>query len=133
MFRDRDELPGASDLGAKLREELQRSRYLIVVCSANDVAVAIADGLAAQVKTGVAEIGDFDSKSGVDVDLLIGPELRRDREHARDVAARDLRDGHSRHRRRARLRLRARTGRATNDADGTKGHDWSHDVYPEAD
>ena len=35
VFRDRDELPGASDLGAKLREELQRSRYLIVVCSAN--------------------------------------------------------------------------------------------------
>ena len=37
VFRDRDELPGASDLGAKLREKLQRSRYLIVVCSANSV------------------------------------------------------------------------------------------------
>jgi flavodoxin-like protein len=36
-----------------------------------EVAAAIADGLAAHVKTGVAEIGDYDSRSGEDVDLLV--------------------------------------------------------------
>lgn len=33
VFRDRDELPGASDLGGKLRSYLRKSRTLIVVCS----------------------------------------------------------------------------------------------------
>src|ERR1044072_4729521 len=33
IFRDRDELPGASDLGGKLTEALTRSRNLIVICS----------------------------------------------------------------------------------------------------
>lgn len=33
VFRDRDELPGASDLGLKIREALQSSRFLIVICS----------------------------------------------------------------------------------------------------
>jgi hypothetical protein len=33
VFRDRDELPGASDLGGKLTESLTRSRNLIVICS----------------------------------------------------------------------------------------------------
>ena len=33
IFRDRDELPGASDLGGKIQEALQRSRNLIVICS----------------------------------------------------------------------------------------------------
>lgn len=33
IFRDRDELPGASDLGGKLTEALTRSRNIIVICS----------------------------------------------------------------------------------------------------
>lgn len=33
IFRDRDELPGASDLGGRLTEALTQSRSLIVVCS----------------------------------------------------------------------------------------------------
>jgi hypothetical protein len=33
IFRDRDELPVSSDLGANLKASLERSRYLIVVCS----------------------------------------------------------------------------------------------------
>lgn len=33
IFRDKDELPGSSDLGGKLREALKASRNLIVVCS----------------------------------------------------------------------------------------------------
>ena len=33
VFRDRDELPGASDLGGKIQEALKTSRSLIVVCS----------------------------------------------------------------------------------------------------
>jgi hypothetical protein len=33
IFRDRDELPGAADLGAKIHEALRQSRYLIVICS----------------------------------------------------------------------------------------------------
>jgi hypothetical protein len=33
VFRDRDELPGASDLGGKLQEALRTSRSLIVICS----------------------------------------------------------------------------------------------------
>ena len=33
IFRDRDELPGASDLGGKLTEALTHSRNLIVICS----------------------------------------------------------------------------------------------------
>ena len=33
VFRDRDELPGASDLGGKIQIALSQSRYLIVVCS----------------------------------------------------------------------------------------------------
>lgn len=33
VFRDRDELPGASDLGGKLQEALRSSRSLIVICS----------------------------------------------------------------------------------------------------
>ncbi len=33
VFRDRDELPGASDLGGKITEALSQSRSLIVVCS----------------------------------------------------------------------------------------------------
>lgn len=33
IFRDRDELPSAPDLGAKIQEALRRSRTLIVLCS----------------------------------------------------------------------------------------------------
>lgn len=33
IFRDRDELPGAADLGGKLKNALRESRYLIVICS----------------------------------------------------------------------------------------------------
>jgi len=33
VFRDREELPGASNLGEKISDAIQRSRYLIVVCS----------------------------------------------------------------------------------------------------
>jgi MTH538 TIR-like domain (DUF1863) len=33
IFRDRDELPGASDLGGKIKEALTSSRNLVVVCS----------------------------------------------------------------------------------------------------
>jgi hypothetical protein len=33
IFRDRDELPGASDLGGKIKEALSQSRSLIVICS----------------------------------------------------------------------------------------------------
>lgn len=33
VFRDRDELPGAADLGGKLRNALSQSRNLIVICS----------------------------------------------------------------------------------------------------
>lgn len=33
IFRDVDELPGSSDLGAKLKEALEASRTLIVLCS----------------------------------------------------------------------------------------------------
>ncbi len=33
IFRDRDELPGASDLGGKIQEALRHSRNLIVICS----------------------------------------------------------------------------------------------------
>src|SRR5574341_159806 len=33
VFRDRDELPGASDLGGKIQEALRQSRSLIVICS----------------------------------------------------------------------------------------------------
>jgi hypothetical protein len=33
IFRDRDELPGASDLGGKIQDALHRSRSLIVICS----------------------------------------------------------------------------------------------------
>jgi hypothetical protein len=33
VFRDRDELPGASDLGGKIQEALHHSRNLIVICS----------------------------------------------------------------------------------------------------
>jgi len=33
VFRDRDELPGASDLGGKLQDALTKSRCLIVICS----------------------------------------------------------------------------------------------------
>lgn len=33
VFRDRDELPGAADLGGKLKNALRQSRYLIVICS----------------------------------------------------------------------------------------------------
>ncbi|HEX6190377.1 MAG TPA: toll/interleukin-1 receptor domain-containing protein [Pyrinomonadaceae bacterium] len=33
VFRDRDELPGASDLGGKLQDALRTSRSLIVICS----------------------------------------------------------------------------------------------------
>ena len=33
VFRDREELPGASDLGGKLQDALTKSRSLIVICS----------------------------------------------------------------------------------------------------
>lgn len=33
VFRDRDELPGAADLGEKLHQALQQSRCLVVICS----------------------------------------------------------------------------------------------------
>ena len=35
IFRDRDELPGSSELGKNLTEALALSRYLIVICSAS--------------------------------------------------------------------------------------------------
>ena len=35
IFRDRDELPGSSELGKNLTEALVLSRYLIVICSAS--------------------------------------------------------------------------------------------------
>jgi WD40 repeat protein len=38
IFRDRDELPVSSDLGAKLKGSLERSRYLIAICSPNAAA-----------------------------------------------------------------------------------------------
>lgn len=33
VFRDRDELPGAADLGGKIKSALRQSRNLIVICS----------------------------------------------------------------------------------------------------
>jgi hypothetical protein len=33
VFRDRDELPGASDLGGNIKQALKQSRYIIVICS----------------------------------------------------------------------------------------------------
>jgi hypothetical protein len=33
VFRDRDELPGASDLGGNIRQALSQSRYIVVICS----------------------------------------------------------------------------------------------------
>src|SRR3989442_2967271 len=33
VFRDRDELPGASDLGGRVKDCLSQSRSLIVICS----------------------------------------------------------------------------------------------------
>jgi hypothetical protein len=33
VFRDRDELPGSSELGKNLAQALEQSRYLIVICS----------------------------------------------------------------------------------------------------
>ena len=33
IFRDREELPVSSDLGANLKNSLEQSRYLIVICS----------------------------------------------------------------------------------------------------
>lgn len=38
IFRDRDELPGASDLGGKIKEALSESRSLIVICSPKSAA-----------------------------------------------------------------------------------------------
>lgn len=38
IFRDRDELPGSSNLGEKIDQALQLSRYLIVICSPNAAA-----------------------------------------------------------------------------------------------
>ncbi len=38
VFRDRDELPGAADLGGKLKNALRQSRYLIVICSPKSAA-----------------------------------------------------------------------------------------------
>lgn len=38
VFRDRDELPGAADLGGKLKNALRESRYLIVICSPKSAA-----------------------------------------------------------------------------------------------
>ena len=35
VFRDRDELSGAADLGEKIREAVEQSRTLIVICSPN--------------------------------------------------------------------------------------------------
>ncbi|MDX6693742.1 MAG: eukaryotic-like serine/threonine-protein kinase [Blastocatellia bacterium] len=33
VFRDRDELPGASDLGGNIKQALKQSRYIVVICS----------------------------------------------------------------------------------------------------
>ncbi len=33
VFRDRDELPGASDLGGNIKQALSQSRYIVVICS----------------------------------------------------------------------------------------------------
>ncbi|HEX3870828.1 MAG TPA: toll/interleukin-1 receptor domain-containing protein, partial [Pirellulales bacterium] len=38
IFRDRDELAGAADLGVKIRRALEQSRHLIVICSPNSAA-----------------------------------------------------------------------------------------------
>lgn len=38
IFRDREELPGAADLGGKLKNALRQSRYLIVICSPKSAA-----------------------------------------------------------------------------------------------
>ncbi|HEX8096654.1 MAG TPA: toll/interleukin-1 receptor domain-containing protein, partial [Pyrinomonadaceae bacterium] len=38
IFRDRDELPGAADLGGKLKNALRQSRNLIVICSPKSAA-----------------------------------------------------------------------------------------------
>ena len=35
VFRDREELPGASDLGEKINAALRSSRYMVVICSPN--------------------------------------------------------------------------------------------------
>jgi hypothetical protein len=35
VFRDRDELPLASDLGSTIEDALRASRYLVVLCSPN--------------------------------------------------------------------------------------------------
>lgn len=49
VFRDRDELPGSSNLGLEIKEALTGSRYLVVLCSPN----------AAQSKWVNKEITDF--------------------------------------------------------------------------
>lgn len=38
VFRDRDELPGAADLGGRLKNALRQSRYLLVICSPKSAA-----------------------------------------------------------------------------------------------
>ncbi len=35
VFRDREELPGSSDLGQNINDALRQSRYLVVICSPN--------------------------------------------------------------------------------------------------
>ncbi|MDO8707065.1 TIR domain-containing protein [Pseudomonas sp.] len=48
IFRDRDELPGSSDLGEKIDQALKLSRYLIVICSPN---AAASHWVAEEIKT----------------------------------------------------------------------------------
>ena len=38
IFRDREELPTSADLGGNIRQALEQSRYLIVICSPNSAA-----------------------------------------------------------------------------------------------
>jgi len=60
VFRDVDELPASSDLGARLVDALDRSRYLIVVCSPS----------AAQSRWVDAEVAHFMSR-GRGQDILV--------------------------------------------------------------
>jgi WD40 repeat protein len=61
VFRDQDELPASADLGAKLKESLEQSTFLIVICSPN----------AASSKWVNAEIEHFRQVRGADHILCV--------------------------------------------------------------
>lgn len=50
VFRDRDELPGAAELGAKIQQALTESLYLIVICSPHAAVSRWVDGEVAAFK-----------------------------------------------------------------------------------